>query len=175
MLRLSSLSDLDLLPQQRYHLVTQSVSLPAYVLQCHCSPYATAGRLMATQGLYAPLHLLAWARPDCQGSPAWTDFDDISFARNVSNIFVARSFRLNRTLEGQEQLDISVTSNYSTWYPDKDQMSYNSSSCTAFWQSYYASNGSTACHNTPPFTCHRLWNNPGLPPSWSDMSNFTPQ
>lgn len=80
----------------------------------------------------------------------------------MSTALVTRSFRLNRTLEEQEQLDISVTDDYSSWYPDKELGLHNSSSCTTFLQSYYATNGSTACHNTPPFTCYRLWNNPGL-------------
>ncbi|RDH26893.1 hypothetical protein BDQ94DRAFT_164089 [Aspergillus welwitschiae] len=124
-----------------------------------------AGLATASSGLYEPLELFAWDKPNCRGTISWTIFDEISFARNISNFFVAHSFRLNRTLERQEQLDISVTSNFATWYSDKDQLSYNSSSCTTFWQSYYAINGSIACHNTPPFTCHRLWNNPGLPAS----------
>ncbi|KAJ5111806.1 hypothetical protein NUU61_001436 [Penicillium alfredii] len=114
------------------------------------------------QKLSAPLQLNAWDGPNCQGVLAWTTFTDSVFARNISNFQVCRSFRLNRTLRGQEQLDISVANDRSAWYPNKDQLSANSSSCTDFWQSYYATNGSTACHNTPPFTCHRLWNNPGL-------------
>jgi hypothetical protein len=80
----------------------------------------------------------------------------------MSNIVIARSFRLNRTLENQEQLDISVASNFAAWYPDRYEYSHNGFSCTNFLQSYYAMNGSTSCYNTPPFTCHRLWNNPGL-------------
>ncbi|KAJ1708884.1 hypothetical protein NYO67_8961 [Aspergillus flavus] len=137
------------------------------------APSETTVRPSAS-GLYTPLKLLAWDRPGCQGSLAWTIFDDTGFARNISNLFVARSFRLNRTLESQEQLDISVTSSVSTWYPNKDQMSYNSSSCTTFWQSYNAGNGSTECHNSPPFTCHRLWNNPGLPISSEHIADRTP-
>ncbi|KAJ5661402.1 uncharacterized protein N7477_009018 [Penicillium maclennaniae] len=89
----------------------------------------------ATDTLDAPLQLQAWTHPNCQGNrSAWTSFDDSVLARNISNLFIARSFRLNRTLVAQEQLDISVTNNYSTWYPDKDQLSYDSSSCTDFWQ-----------------------------------------
>jgi hypothetical protein len=34
----------------------------------------------------------------------------------------SRSFRLNRTLEAQEQLDLSVTNDYGTWYANKDQL-----------------------------------------------------
>jgi hypothetical protein len=33
---------------------------------------------------------------------------------------------LNRTLEAQEQLDLSVTNDYGTWYANKDQLSPNS-------------------------------------------------
>ena len=112
--------------------------------------------------LHVPLQLEAWDQQNCQGNSAWTKFDNHVLARNLSNAQVSHSFKLNRTLEGKEQLDISVTNRFNSWYPDKDQLSANSSSCTNFWQSYYATNGSTACHNTPPFTCHRLWNNPGL-------------
>ncbi|KAE8155413.1 hypothetical protein BDV40DRAFT_294341 [Aspergillus tamarii] len=115
------------------------------------------------QELRAPLRLDAWDSPNCQGNPAFTVFSDAVLSRNISNIQVSRSFKLNRTLEGQEQLDISITNDLITWRPNQDQLSPNSSSCTTFWQTYYASNGSKECHNTPPFTCHRLWNNPGLP------------
>jgi hypothetical protein len=115
------------------------------------------------QELSSPLKIETWKGQDCQGAGAcFTIFNDSVLALNISNVFVSRSFRLNRTLEGQEQLDLSVTNDYATWYSDKDQLSPNSSSCTEFWRSYYAANGSTACHNTSPFTCHRLWNNPGL-------------
>ncbi|KAJ5858071.1 hypothetical protein N7455_008965 [Penicillium solitum] len=118
---------------------------------------------VSTHKLSAPLLLTAWETSNCKGNPGYTQFSDSVVARNISNYGIFRSFQLNRTLTGQEQLDISVTDDYATWYPDKDQLAYNSSSCTNFWQSYYAINGSTTCHKTPPFTCHRLWNNPGLP------------
>ena len=117
------------------------------------------------QNISAPLLLDAWEAPNCPGeSDAQTDF---TFAhpfigQNMSNIIIARSFRLNRTLDNQEQFDISVASNSAAWHPDKYEYSHNGSSCTNFLQSYYAINGSTSCHNTPPFTCHRLWNNLGL-------------
>ncbi|KAJ5982325.1 hypothetical protein N7451_012425 [Penicillium sp. IBT 35674x] len=125
------------------------------------SPALTAWSAINT--LAAPLQLQAWTLPNCRDEPAWAYFDNGVLARNISNWYISRSFQLNRTLVAQEQLDISVINNYSTWYPDKDQLSYDSSSCTAFWQSYYAHNGTTACDDTPPITCHRLWNNPGLP------------
>jgi len=117
------------------------------------------------KGLFAPLRLEAWEQSNCHGTLGITVFSDGVFSRNISNYQVSRSFSLNRTLEGQEQLDISVTKDFDSWYSDKDQLSMNSSSCTQFWQSYYAINGSNTCHNTQPFTCHRLWNNPGL--SWT--------
>ncbi|KAF2995449.1 hypothetical protein E8E15_000028, partial [Penicillium rubens] len=72
--------------------------------------------------LSAPLLLDAWKAPNCPGnSDAQTEF---TFAhpfigQNMSNIVIARSFRLNRTLENQEQLDISVASNFAAWYPDR--------------------------------------------------------
>lgn len=34
----------------------------------------------------------------------------------MSTLLVSRSFRLNRTLEEQGQLDISTTNDYSTWH-----------------------------------------------------------
>ena len=115
------------------------------------------------QNLSSPLKIDTWDGLNCQGAGlAYTEFNDSVLALNVSNFFVSRSFRLNRTLQGQEQLDLSVTNDYATWYHNKDQLSPNSSSCTNFWNSFYAVNGSTACQNTSPFTCHRLWNNPGL-------------
>lgn len=114
------------------------------------------------KSLYAPLQLEAWDQLNCQGNKGITVFSNQALSRNISNCQISRSFKLNRTLEGQEQLDISTTREFSSWYPNKDQLSVNSSSCTEFWQSYYAVNSSTVCHNTPPFTCHRLWNNQGL-------------
>jgi hypothetical protein len=84
-------------------------------------------------------------------------------SKNVSNAMMSQSFRLdNRGLQGQEQLDFSVTLDLVSWYPGEDQYSTNDSSCARFLQSYTALNGSTACHNTAIFTCHRLWINPGL-------------
>lgn len=108
------------------------------------------------------LRLRAWTESNCQGEIAFTTFDNISFARNISNAYVSRSFKISRPLQGQEQLDISVARELETWFSDKDQLSSNSSSCDHFQQSYFAFNGSTDCHNTPDFTCHRLWINPGL-------------
>ena len=110
---------------------------------------------------YIELH--AWDRPNCEGQMAFTVFDSIKFARNLSNYAVSRSFRLSRPPNGQEQLDLSLAADLSSWYSDKDQLSQNSSSCNSFKQSYFASNGTTQCHNTPAFTCHRLWINTGLP------------
>ncbi|RDH38295.1 hypothetical protein BDQ94DRAFT_156325 [Aspergillus welwitschiae] len=117
--------------------------------------------------MYGPIHLEAWAGPNCQGETAYTHFTDSYYGRNLSNALVSRSFKLSRALHGKEQLDISVTRNFDTWYADKDQLSRNDSSCQIFVQTYYAVNGSTACHNTPKFTCHRLWTNTGLPWSYS--------
>lgn len=59
--------------------------------------------------LRAPLRLDAWDQQDCQGNMGLTIFDNQVLARNISNYQVSRSFKLNRTLEGQEQLHISVT------------------------------------------------------------------
>ncbi|OQE68330.1 hypothetical protein PENNAL_c0155G02305, partial [Penicillium nalgiovense] len=93
--------------------------------------------------LSSPLKIETWVGPHCQGAGGcFTIFNDSVLALNLSNFSISRSFRLNRTLEAQEQLGLSVTNDYGTCY--------------------YAVNGSTACHNTSPFTCHRLWNNPGL-------------
>ncbi|OGE46910.1 hypothetical protein PENARI_c091G01411 [Penicillium arizonense] len=118
---------------------------------------------MSSFTLFAPLQLIAWTQLNCTGDFGVTQFTDSVLARNISNAYISRSLQLNRSLTQQEQLDISVTSNFNSWYSNKDQLYYNSASCSNFWQTYYAVNGTTACYNTPPFTCHRLWNNPGLP------------
>lgn len=119
--------------------------------------------LAGAQNMYGPIHLEAWAEPNCQGGETAITFTANFLGRNISNALVSRSFKLSRALHGKEQLDISVTGDFDTWYADKDQFSMNDSSCQVFVQTYYAVNGSTACHNTPSFTCHRLWTNPGLP------------
>jgi hypothetical protein len=113
--------------------------------------------------------LYAWNTSNCTGTHTWTEFSDTVLARNISNWQISRSFKLSRPLQGQEQLDLSEATNVSSWYHNADQLSYNSSSCTRFLQTYYASNGTTTCHSTPPFTCHRLWNNPGLAEAWIKM------
>ena len=70
----------------------------------------------------------------------------------MSNIVISHSFRLNRTLEKQEQLNVSIASKFTSWHPANYAYSHNGSPCTNFSQSYYAMNGSTSCHNAPPFT-----------------------
>jgi hypothetical protein len=90
-------------------------------------------------------------------------FEPEAIAKNISNYYISQSFRLSRPLEGQEQLDFSLAANPGSWYTNKDQFSEESSSCNSFLLSYFAWNGSASCHNTPLFTCHRLWINPGLP------------
>jgi hypothetical protein len=86
----------------------------------------------------------------------------ISVLREISPMHMCPAVLSSRPLQGKEQLDISVTREFETRISDKDQLSFNSSSCEQFQQSYSAFNGSTDCHNTPVFTCHRLWFNPGL-------------
>ncbi|KAL4745853.1 uncharacterized protein BDW70DRAFT_154566 [Aspergillus foveolatus] len=106
--------------------------------------------------------MMMWTERDCKGVPASTIFDNANFAKNISNICLSRSFKLLRPLQGQEQLDISITQKLGLWHSNNDQLSMNSLSCTDFIQSYFPLNGSGDCYNTPPFTCHRLWENSGL-------------
>lgn len=103
-----------------------------------------------------------WTEPDCKGIPASTILDHTNFAKNISNICLSRSFKLFRPLQGQEQLDISITQKLSLWHSNNDQLSMDGLSCTDFIQSYFPLNGSGNCYNTLPFTCHRLWENSGL-------------
>jgi hypothetical protein len=100
-----------------------------------------------------------WTERDCQGVPASTIFNDTTIAQNISNACLSQSFRLARPLQGQEQLDISITLQPHPWR----SVLVNKQTCTSFIQSYFPINGSDDCHNTPPFTCHRLWINNGLP------------
>ncbi|KAL5365882.1 hypothetical protein BJX96DRAFT_20539 [Aspergillus floccosus] len=118
--------------------------------------------LSATEDARRPLRIYGWDQSDCEGRKAYTDFDDTELWRNTSTHYIIRSFKLSRALQGSEQLDLSIASSLSTWYPEKDHLSHNSSSCNIFLQSYFANNGSDECHNTPPYTCSRLWLNPGL-------------
>jgi hypothetical protein len=117
------------------------------------------------QIVYPPLMLKTWDKPNCEGNNIGISqsFKGCFLNHNLSNYFISQSFRLSRPLQDQEQLDLSSTHNFGSWYHNKDQYSVNSSSCTHFLLSYNAVNGSTACHSTPIFTCHRLWLNPGLP------------
>jgi len=80
--------------------------------------------------LFAPLQLIAWEKLNCTGNSGFTQFTNPVLARNISNALIYRSFKLSRTLVDQEQLDVSVTNNFTSWYSDKDQLSYESSSCT---------------------------------------------
>jgi hypothetical protein len=99
-----------------------------------------------------------WTERDCQGVPASTIFNGTTMAHNISNACLSQSFKLARPLQGQEQLDISITLQPHSW----SSTWVNNQSCTSFIQSYFPINGSDDCHNTPPFTCHRLWINNGL-------------
>ncbi|KAL2801516.1 hypothetical protein BJX63DRAFT_417230 [Aspergillus granulosus] len=100
-----------------------------------------------------------WTERDCQGVPASTIFNGTTISQNISNACLSQSFKLARPLQGQEQFDISITLQPDLWR----SFSVNNQSCTSFIQSYFPTNGSDDCHNTPPFTCHRLWINDGLP------------
>lgn len=104
----------------------------------------------------SPLQLIAWENLNCTGDFGATHFTDSVLARNISNSLVSRRFKLSCALADQEQLDRSVTKNFTPWYSNKDQLLYESSSCSKFWQTFYAVNGSTVCYNTPLFTSHRL-------------------
>ena len=95
--------------------------------------------------LSVSLRLIAWEKFNCVGDFGVTEFAELVLARAISNAIVSRSFRLNRTLMQQEQLDISITDNFTSWYSCKDQLPYESSSCSKFWQTYYTVNGTTAC------------------------------
>lgn len=120
--------------------------------------------LIHPQELLAPIKLSAWINSKCIGNPAYTEFSSTYFARNVSNYELSRSFMLSRTMKYQEQLDLFITTNMSLWYADKDQISYNDSSCTRFLKTYWGVH-QNSCISASPFTCRRLWNNPGLKPT----------
>ncbi|OJZ79880.1 hypothetical protein ASPFODRAFT_518641 [Aspergillus luchuensis CBS 106.47] len=82
--------------------------------------------------IYGPIHLEAWAEPNCQGGETAITFTDNFYGRNLLNALISRSSKLSRALLGKEQLDISVTRNFDTWYADKDQFSMNDSSSQIF-------------------------------------------
>jgi hypothetical protein len=82
--------------------------------------------------LSAPLQLTAWIKLNCTGKFGVKQFKNPVLARNISNALISRSFKRSRALVDQEQLDISVTGNFTSWYSDEDQLSYESSSCTNF-------------------------------------------
>ena len=81
---------------------------------------------------------------------------------NVSNSRIVQSLQLNRSLMDQEQLDLSLASNLSSWYANKDQYSSHSASCNIFLKTFTALDNVTTCINVPKFTCHRFWTNNGL-------------
>jgi hypothetical protein len=107
--------------------------------------------------------LYAWTMPNCKGEWAQTEFDSVTFTKNNSNFYLSRSFKLSRPLEGQEQLDLSLAIDLSSWNSTKSlALKSPNPACDSFEQTYFALNGSADCHNTPAFTCHRIWINPGL-------------
>lgn len=111
-----------------------------------------------------PITLYAWPKPNCEGERAQTQFDFVTFTKNNSNFYPSRSFKLSRPLEGQEQLDLSLAINLTSWNSTKSlALKSPNPACDSFERTYFAWNGSADCHNTPAFTCHRLWINPGLP------------
>jgi hypothetical protein len=60
--------------------------------------------------------ILEWAEGNCPGEITYATFDNVSFARDISNVYVSRSFMLSSPLQGLEQLDISVTCEFETWF-----------------------------------------------------------
>ncbi|KAL4927725.1 uncharacterized protein BDV17DRAFT_265646 [Aspergillus undulatus] len=112
--------------------------------------------------LYGVNGIMLWTEPNCQGIPASTIFNDTTLGQNISNACISQSFKLLRPLHGEEQLDISIAPQLDLWTSIEGQSSANSLGCTSFIQSYFPMNESGGCHNTPPFTCHRLWINSGL-------------
>lgn len=106
--------------------------------------------------------IITWTEPNCQGTAALSIFNGTTLSRNISNACLSLSFELLRPLQDQEQLDISISHDLDSWYPYEGQSSTKSLSCTSFIQSYFPVNETEGCHNTPPFTCHRLWINHGL-------------
>ncbi|KAL4960570.1 uncharacterized protein BDV14DRAFT_182285 [Aspergillus stella-maris] len=111
--------------------------------------------------LYGVNGVQIWTEKDCQGIPASMVFNDTTLASNISNRCVSQSFRLLRPLQGKEQFDISITPGLGS---DNKDYGINGLGCTSFVKSYFAINGTKGCHNTPPFTCHRLWVNSDLEP-----------
>ncbi|KAL2795478.1 hypothetical protein BJX66DRAFT_301705 [Aspergillus keveii] len=110
-----------------------------------------------------PITLYAWMMPNCKGEWAQTEFDSVTFTKNNSNFYLSRSFKLSRPLEGQEQLDLSLAIDLSSWNSTKSlALKSPNPACDSFEQTYFALNGSADCHNTPACTCHRIWINPGL-------------
>ncbi|KAJ5454900.1 hypothetical protein N7530_011442 [Penicillium desertorum] len=80
------------------------------------APSATQTTETSIDKLSSSLKIETWDGLDCQGAGAgFTEFNTSVLALNISNYFVSRSFRLNRTLEGQEQLDLSVTNDHANW------------------------------------------------------------
>jgi hypothetical protein len=103
------------------------------------------------------LKLDAWLERDCVGKSGGSTFPEqgATPGTNVSNWGIFQSLRLNRSLTDQEQLDISVASDLSTWYSNKDQFA----SCNIFLQTFTALNDLNICVNVSNFTCHRIWIN----------------
>ncbi|OKL55278.1 hypothetical protein UA08_09446 [Talaromyces atroroseus] len=139
---------------------------PSFNVLMMCSVLILTESINAYDQVYGPIRFYAWDQPHCKGNCTVVNFDDAPLyymPRNVSNSFVAHSFRLDgRGLAGKEQLDLSVALNesYSTGL---DRSTAESSYCTHFLRSYTGLNGSMDCHDVPPFTCQRLWINRGLP------------
>lgn len=116
--------------------------------------------LMVLQESFPPLIMCAWEHPECEGHGECIDLR-MDLGLNMSSSRLSHSFTLKRALIGPEQLDISITDNPSTWYPLKNDGLSDNPSCTDFVISY--DTFEAGCHNSPPFTCYRLWMNPGLP------------
>ncbi|KAL4889241.1 hypothetical protein BDV59DRAFT_119734 [Aspergillus ambiguus] len=110
------------------------------------------------QDLVEPIEVRVWDSPNCTGRPSSTIIDSTNLAKNISTYYRPLSFELKRPLRDNEQLDLSVTFDLGDFLPRQG----SNSSCADFLESYTADNGTTDCHNTPVFTCHRLWLNPGL-------------
>ena len=113
---------------------------------------------LSPQNSPGAIQFWSWPELGCKGAAAFAAIDDGNYSRNISAAQVSQSFKLvSRGLQGQEQLDLSVSDDVGKW--SSTTAPSDDLSCSVFVKSYRPTDGIMSCQNTQRFTCFRLWVN----------------
>ncbi|KAL5337379.1 hypothetical protein BJX70DRAFT_399682 [Aspergillus crustosus] len=114
-----------------------------------------------------PIYIQLYSQPNCQGDQGTTTYAEGAVITDTSTKEPRLSFKISRPLRPHEQIDFSVAPDLSTW----TNQAPNHISCGNFVRTFFARDKiGTTCQNFGPFTCYKIWANPGLvsPVPWKE-------